>query len=201
MRFANDIISEAEGLLQTATFGLEDMKTRPGRAKTGLRNAVVFGRMTTFALQNLRGATSEFEIWYAKKQADMKADPLMRFFHDLRTTIEKKAHTPTTVDVHIRSFSDKDVGRLEPRPPGATACFVGDQNGGSGWVVRQSDGTEEKYYVELPGEIGQVQLRLQGAPPVDGVSNPTATLLVEEYLSKVGALVREARELYGHPVS
>ncbi|MDB5610270.1 MAG: hypothetical protein JWP25_7170 [Bradyrhizobium sp.] len=37
----------------------------PKRALAGLYNAVVFGRMVTFALQNMRNEVSGFEDWYA----------------------------------------------------------------------------------------------------------------------------------------
>jgi hypothetical protein len=65
-RAAASIISEAEDLLRTAEFGLEDMKLRPGRARSGLRNAVVFGRISTFALRNLRSVVPEFDAWYRR---------------------------------------------------------------------------------------------------------------------------------------
>ena len=148
-RNAQDVINEAGELLQTAQFGLEDMKTKLGRAKTGLRNAVVFGRMTTFALQNLKSVTSDFDPWYARKQAEMKADPLMRYFHELRTSIEKKAATPTSASAHIHSFSSEDMKRFEPRPRGARGFFTGDQNGGSGWEVQLPDGRKEKFACAL----------------------------------------------------
>ncbi|KUM23451.1 hypothetical protein AU467_08775 [Mesorhizobium loti] len=128
-RSAESIIAEAEDLLRTAKFGLEDMVSRPGRAKTGLRNAVIFGRNATWALQNLRSVIIEFDAWYQPKQEEMKADALMRFFHDLRTSIEKKASTPTTTSAYISSFSSSDIERFKPSPPGATGFFIGDQNG------------------------------------------------------------------------
>jgi hypothetical protein len=130
----------------------------------------------------------------------MQADPLMRFFHDLRTSIEKKAHTPTTVSVHIKAFSlSTDIARLEPRPPGATWLFIGDRNGGSGWLVRKPDGTEEAYYVELPEDIGDVKIHLPGAPEIDGGAPATAEELVARYLDKVEATVHEAKREFANP--
>lgn len=190
-RSPKEIVDEADELLKTAAFGLEDMKTRPGRMKTGLRNAVIFGRNTTWALQNLRSVHEEFDAWYAEKQAEMKADDLMKYFHDLRNDIEKRAKTPTTTSAHIKSFSSSDMARFEPRPPGATGFFIGDQQGGSGWLVRTENGTEEPYYVDLPGDIGKVDIHLVNAP--GKAARQSAADLVEQYLQKIGALVAEAR--------
>ncbi|WP_288758693.1 hypothetical protein [uncultured Brevundimonas sp.] len=190
-RSPKEIIDEAEELLKTAAFGLEDMKTRPGRMKTGLRNAVIFGRNTTWALQNLRSAHQDFEAWYAEKQAEMKADELMKYFHELRNDIEKRAKTPTTTSAHIKSFSSADMARFEPRPPGATEFFIGDQQGGSGWIVKTEGGEEESYYVDLPGDIGKVDIYLSDAP--GAAAKQSAADLVEQYLQKIGALVAEAR--------
>ncbi len=195
-RSAQDIIGAAEELLRDARFGLEDMLTRPGRAKTGLRNAVVFGRAVTFALQNLRSVVPDFDTWYGPKRAEMKADSLMRFFHDLRNSIEKQAHTPTSTSMHIVSFSDRDFARLEPRPPGATGIFIGDHNGGSGWIVPKPDGSQERYYVELPPDIGEVRLDLVDAPKIAGLEGAQATDLLRVYLEKVEAIVHEARQRF-----
>jgi len=190
-RSPKEIIDEAEELLKTAAFGLEDMKTRPGRMKTGLRNAVIFGRNTTWALQNLRSVHQDFDAWYAEKQAEMKADELMKYFHELRNDIEKRAKTPTTMSAHIKSFSSADMARFEPRPPGATGFFIGDQQGGSGWIVKTENGKEESYYVDLPQDIGKVDIHLAGAP--GAAAKQSAADLVEQYLQKIGALVAEAR--------
>lgn len=184
------IISEAEDLLKTAEFGLEDMRTRPGRARSGLRNAVVFGRNVTWALQNLRSIVPDFDAWYSAKQAEMKADPLMCYFHDLRTTIEKKASTPASAAIYIKSFSISDIEKYKPAPPGAIGFFVGDQSGGSGWEVKKPDGSIERYYVDFP-EV-DVTLYLPEAPK-EVSAGKTADKLVEEYLAKVRALVGEAR--------
>ena len=48
----------------------------------------VFGTSVTGALQHLRSwDEAAFEGWYAPWQAELKADPLCRFFHKMRTDI------------------------------------------------------------------------------------------------------------------
>jgi hypothetical protein len=186
-----EIIREAEELLQTAKFGLQDM-VKPERARSGLRNAVVFGRAATFALQNLRGKIPDFNQWYSPKQEAMKADPLMDYFHNLRTQIEKQASTPTTSRGRIEKFSFGDMKRF-PAPPNAKGFFIGDSSGGSGWEVLKSDGSIEKYYIDLPSDIGQLQMTLPGAP---GGNTLSAQDLVAAYLEKIERIVREARQKF-----
>jgi hypothetical protein len=53
MATAEQAIQSAKDRLATARFGLADMDD-PKRARSGLYNAVVFGRMVTFALQNMQ---------------------------------------------------------------------------------------------------------------------------------------------------
>lgn len=188
-----DIIREAEELLQTAKFGLQDM-VKPERARSGLRNAVVFARSTTWALQNLRGKVPDFDQWYSLKQEAMKADPIMRYFHNLRSQIEKQASTPTAVRGRLERFSsDDDMKRFYPAPPNATGFFIGDSSGGSGWQLVKSDGSIEKYYIDLPSNVGQFQMTLPGAP---GGKTLSAQDLVAAYLEKIEQIVREARQKF-----
>lgn len=192
-RSASQILDEADDLLKTAEFGLEDMRSRPGRARSGLRNAVIFGRNSTWALQNLKSIVADFEAWYAAKQAEMKADPLMRYFHELRTKIEKQANTPTSPSLSIFSFdSGTDLQRFMPAPPGAVGFFLGGNDGGAGWEVENPDGSIELYYVDLPPDIGKAELHLHDAPQ-EVAQGRNAEQLVQEYLSKVKAILREAR--------
>jgi hypothetical protein len=191
----NDVFRAVDDRQKTARFGLEENMKSPRRARSGLYNAVVFGRMVTFALQNLRSVVEGFDAWYEPKKEEMKKDPLMNYFHELRTDIEKRTEAHTAVSTTIKSFSTSDIARFQPAPPGATAFFIGDQNGGSGWQVKLADGTIEKYYIDLPPDIGEVTMHLPKAPePYQDVS---ATKLVEKYLSYLDGLIVEAKKRFG----
>ena len=194
-RTPQEIIQEAEELLQTAKFGLEDMRYKPERHRTGLRNAVVFGRNTTFALQNLRGVLPGFDEWYVPRQKEMSSNPLLKFFHNLRNKIEKQASTPTTSATHVHTFNANDLNKF-PRPLFAKGFFLGDQNGGSGWIVSLPSGKEEKYYINLPVDIAESEVYLADAPTDNGQQR-TAIELVESYLQYVEALLYEARQVFG----
>ena len=189
---AADVIRRAEEHLQTARFGLEDMRSRPERFQSGLHNAVVFGRAVTFALQNMRSVVPDFDEWYEPVKVAMKSDPLIKYLSDLRTEIEKTVGRYTTLSGTIKSFnSATDMRHFEPRPPRATSFFIGDQNGGSGWKVANSDGSEDTYYVTLPPEIGEITIHLSKAP--GALSEVPAQDLVAEYLGRLGKIVADAK--------
>jgi hypothetical protein len=191
---ADHVIRAAEEHLRTARLGLADLKgSNPSRRKPGLYNVIVFGRSATFALQNLRSIVPEFEAWYSAKQDEMKLDAMMSFFNSLRRGIEHQAEIPGGVITQITNFNSGDMHRFGPAPPGAISFFIGDENGGTGWEVINPDGTQEKYYVDLPGDIGAVEIGLANSP---GGEDEPAHVIAENYLAKVGAIISEARERF-----
>lgn len=185
------IIAAAEERLRIARFGCAEM-SRPDRLRAGLYNAVVFGRMVTFAIQNLRGVVPDFDQWYSRKQEEMRADGLMVFFSNLRTEIEKKTERHTTVRGRA-AFNTSDFFRLLlPAPPGAVSFFVADEDGCCGWNIEGDDGKTTKYYVDFPAELGKYKVHLVEAPPQ--YRKHSAQELVTMYLDKVEALVTEAKQ-------
>jgi hypothetical protein len=146
----------------------------------------------------------DFDQWYRQKEETMKADPVMKYFSNLRTEIEHKARTPTSQSAHINRFTPDDLKRF-PKPPNATGFFIGDSSGGSGWTVTKSDGSTERYYVDLPSDIGQSQMMLPPDAPsrmpgeVPGKGDLSAQDLVAVYLGKVEEIVREARQRFLGP--
>lgn len=82
-------VARAGAMLRMVRLGLRDMEdTDPDRALLGFLGVVVSGRSITLVMQNLRTHDRDaFDSWYAPWQAEMKGDPLMRYFCDLRTTV------------------------------------------------------------------------------------------------------------------
>lgn len=187
-----EVIRSAEDRLRTAKFGLEDM-ARPERSESGFHNAIVFGRMVTFALQNLRSITADFDDWYAVKQEEMKLDDQLKMFVDLRNSVEKQAGQLLSRKTVIRNFSSSDMGRFQPRPPGAVELVLGDRNGGSGWVVEGPNGEKEMYYVDLPPDVGETQSFIKHP---SAASTVTAQEHVAAYLQKLENLIREAKSRF-----
>jgi hypothetical protein len=89
-------VTRAGFMLRMAQQGLRDMqetdeayvRDNPDRVLLGFLGVVVFGRSMTFVMQNLRRHDRDaFDNWYSPWQAEMKDDPLMRYFDDLRTRV------------------------------------------------------------------------------------------------------------------
>jgi hypothetical protein len=185
--------------LQTARHGYEDLVSREKtRRMTGLRNLIVFGRSATFVLQNLRSVLNdgEFDNWYESQQDQLRADPLMRFFVDLRNALEKQGKLSVVLKGNLH-FSTRDLERFR-RPLGAEEFFIGDDIGGSGWVVKLSDGSEEKYYVDLPPSMGQMTQHFMELPPAIEEAFPGESVddLCLRYLNRVDALVLMAKKKF-----
>lgn len=69
--------------------GLRDMEESDhDRVLLGFCGVVVFGRSVTFAMQNLRTFDRDaFKRWYGPWLREMTTDPLLLYFHKLRTQI------------------------------------------------------------------------------------------------------------------
>lgn len=165
-RTTGDIIRDARETLHTARFGLEDVRgVREERRIPGLRNFVVFSRAVTNILQNLRSSEPDFDDWYQPFVTEMRADPLIRYFYELRSVILKQGEVAAGGGMYIEDFDfDRDRHLWGDEPPNAVGMFLGDAIGGSGWVVRLPDGTEEPYYVSLPQTILRQRVHLPEAP-------------------------------------
>lgn len=186
MGSAIDAIAGAKERLAIARNGLADMKVKE-RSRAGLMNAVVFGRMVTFQLQNMSSGEPDFSAWWEDRRRDMRDDPVFKRCNDLRTEIEKTS-TPSiglTTMINFNPFTDTSA--FGPPPPGAVGQFIGDQYGRSGWVVRTSDGEEVEYYVDLPEQIARSYHTVE----IDGV-NREASEVIREYLDKLDGLIEAA---------
>src|SRR5438094_483482 len=165
-RTSADVLRAARQTLATVEKGLADLASGdPNRRVAGLHNLVVFGRAVTNVLQNLRSSEPDFDAWYGPHRAEMEADPLLKYLYELRTEILKKGILPIGTSMYIHQLRiPEDMARLGPPPPNARGFFIGDNLGGSGWEVELPDGRTEKYYAELPADIGVATMHLPIAP-------------------------------------
>ncbi|EGR2355990.1 hypothetical protein QNE77_004436 [Vibrio alginolyticus] len=191
------IIQKAEDTYQTARFGYDDLvSTSRLRRFSGLRNLIVFGRSVTFVLQNLKTPVGEeaFNEWYIPLQEEMKQDVVMKYFVTLRNEILKQGKLPISTSV-TATISSGDIAKLGNPPPGAQSFFIGDQSGGSGWVIELADGTEEKYYVEIPESMAKVQQHFSELPVPEEDSLKTKSIeeLCRYYLEKLENLIDDAK--------
>jgi hypothetical protein len=205
-RNATDVLHAANEILQTAQWGLADLcGSDPRRRLSGLRNVIIWERAVTNVLQTLRSAVGEqvFNDWYEPEQAEMQEDELLQYFYKLRSEILKEGKLHTSPSMYIKRLNTSDLQPvMQNPPPGAQDFFVGDQVGGSGWVVKLADGTTEKYYVELPPEVqSQITTTLHFAnPPQSHLGAPlqdtSVEALAQHYLAYLTDLVDRARKQF-----
>ena len=85
----SQVVTRSGTMLRMVAQGLRDMKDADhDRLLFGFLGVVVFGRSMTLVMQNLRTHDrATFDAWYAPWQREMQADPLMKYFSDLRTKV------------------------------------------------------------------------------------------------------------------
>jgi hypothetical protein len=137
----------------------------------------------------LRSVIDGFEEWDVLAKRERFDNDACKYMYELRNVIEKEARTPTAVAVDIVNFNTSDIDRF-PRPPGAHAFFIGDQNGGTGWQIIDSSGNETPYYVALPEEFGRVWLMLPEHDGGDAFQVASAYIgALEAYLADMKAFL------------
>ena len=197
----NDVLRRARETLEIAKLGLVDVTKHPSRRLSGLSNLVVFGRAVTNVLQNLRSISPGFDSWYEPLKRELAADPLMKFFYGLRSRILKRGETGVAGYTHIKKFEfPVDMARFGAPPQNARSFFIGDSVGGTGWEVEVAPGVMEKYYVEVPSEIGTAGLYFRNAPGIDISSTPNnadIAPLCSRYIERLEKIVESAEAEFG----
>jgi hypothetical protein len=194
-RTTREILQHAEETLFTARLGLDHLRGEDPKARiAGLRNVVVFGRAVTNVLQNLRSTEPTFDAWYQPQVELMRADPLLRYFYELRSKILKQGSVAVGSSMTFSGDPMALIQRFKP-PPRAKAFFIGDNVGGSGWEVETDDGSTEKFYVTIPGDVPGMKLdmniHLTDAP--DQHKKLPAPDVCEEFLGKLSTLLSDAK--------
>lgn len=203
-RKVRKIMKNVDDTLETAEFGLRLVLNKDPRFKLpGLRNVVVFGRAVTNTLQNLRSVRRDFDKWYQKYVEEMRKDPLMKYFYNLRSEILKEGSLEISVHVHIHKFNyPEDLMRIPPPPLSAKEFFIGDNIGGSGWIVTLPDGSEEKLYVNLPSDIAEVSLHFPSPPEYHlgrKLKDSSIEYLCKVYIDYLKRMVSNAKKfIYKH---
>lgn len=127
----------------------------------------------------------------------MEGDPLLRYFYKMRSETLKLGGPDIASSTHIAYLNTADLEPLMAAPPaGAESFFIGDNRGGSGWLVRLPDGSIEKHYVTLPPAVGVHTALLLPNPPTEHLGVPiteaSAAVLARMYFRYIENLVAEA---------
>lgn len=196
-----EMFQQIDKTLMTVRTGIDLYNEKDLQKKdAGLRNAIVFGRAVTNALQKLRGNLNkeEFNRWYESWQTKMKSDPGMKQLYMMRSQILKEGILDADHGMSIeRLDSDNLVDVLKLAPPGTESFFIGDQTGGSGFIVKTVSGEEEKYYIELPESIiARPILEIKELPPYttyDGSYIENTDQLLDYYYQFLTIMVNDAK--------
>lgn len=194
------ILKQVRDTLETAKQGYADYVGYDGSRKlAGLRNFVVFGRSVSFALQNLRTPCGDrFDQWYAPRREAMSKDPVCKHMNTVRNEILKEGKLSVGMKAEVKQFDFNMLSKL-PQPPGATGFFIGDRAGGSGWTVPAADGSEQKFYVDMPVSVADVSHYFTDLDKIAGDSGSAISVqnASKHYLLILEQLVTEAEVEYG----
>jgi len=193
-REPNTVIQAAQMTLAIGQMGLADyMAEDPVRRRSGMHNAIVFGRAVTNILETLRNSVDgDFDAWYKSRTSGLSRNAAYKRLYQMRSEILKQGLDGTTSSTYVAALSTESLAGL-PRPKGATHFFIGDQNGGAGWMVPRPDGSEDVFYVELPPSAGFVSKRTM---TVEGAELDVGSVLTD-YLDEMKRLVNEAEQRFG----
>ena len=156
-RTNDEILQDAQAALDLTTRGLDEYLAASGRQRaSGIRNVVVWGRVTTATFKKLQAASGHtVREWWQPYSEEMKSDPEFRYLYDLRNDVEKAGTVGRLgTTTHIDYLGPDEQRRLTANPPpNAKGFFIGDRWGGSGWQIELPSGETENFYVQLPADI------------------------------------------------
>jgi hypothetical protein len=153
---AKAVVAEAELVVRAARDAVHQVEhcSRPGQQLAHIRSAVIDIRRVTFVLQTLRSRVDDFDSWYVDVQGRLRADPLMRYFVELRNEIEK-CGLPGAVAELYDSTTGAAIADV--------ACFADQYGLAVSGAVRQDVDLSPG---ELTGSYGVRSFRLPDPPAV-----------------------------------
>ena len=204
-RTTEQILESAQRSLDIAELGYATFVKQPEKRLVGLMNLTVFGVSVTAVLQNLRNTEADFDKWYEKYKSEMKSDPLMKYFWNLRSEILKEGKLVVASNLHIKSLNPLNFHRIPPPPSNAKvrSFFMGDPLGGNGYEIELGDGSIQKYYVEMPSDIAESWLefadkskmpRIHLGKKLESMSIQALSRLYLDYLQR---MAKDARATFG----
>jgi hypothetical protein len=205
-RTKDEIIQDARDALDLARRGLEEFLGANGRQRaSGLRNVVVWGRITTATLQNLKTPLGEeFAKWWQPYSEELKSDSEFHYLYDLRNDVEKTgSYGRLSTTLYVNHLNTADLAPLMMnRPPNATGFGMGDRWGGHGWIIPLPDGTTETFYVSLPADIA-VTTSLHFTEMTTSLRLPAPERAIEDVLTRyvdyLESLLGSAIQAFGNP--
>lgn len=158
-----------------------------------LEDLIVHGCALTIVMQNCRRLLPGFDDWYKPHAEKMATDPGMRRFYKMRSEVLKEGRLAVSPAAVL--FQAGPHLRFPEPPTGAVAYIPYDHDTGQhGWLVRHSDGSEEKVLADLPADI-QVAEFLTFSPPTGSFDDLQVEMTANRYVSHLREMVDELRIL------
>jgi len=130
----DQILWQADGALQAASWAARELEsTKVKQLQLSLiRWTVIECRRSTLVLQKLSSRVENWHSWWKMHQDNMRSDPLMGYFHQLRNIIEKEG-LPAAMAELLYIPHDKLVGTVS----------ISEHTGGvmsTGYIYRDENG-------------------------------------------------------------
>lgn len=189
-----EILDRAENALRMAYHGYKQYEENEGeRKQLAISNVARCGRSVTFILQNLRGKVDGFDEWYEPRKEKLKQDPTCSRMVEVRNKIVKEGRDSASPYVSVEHING---ARLQAKSPDwADSIFVGDQYGGSGWLIEREGDEDLRFYYDFPDEAfetGLVFQRDEGDEKMPVVEDELGT-----YVRILAELVADAKSEFG----
>ena len=150
------VLDQSSATLHAAAWAVEELEVTSATIVqlALIRWTVIECRRSTFVLQKLSSRVDGWEEWYAPRQESMRDDPLMRYFHDLRTQIEKQGLPAAMAEV-VDAETDAVIGDV--------SCSESSFGIHTAGAARVNDDGE----MPAPGELNPENLRLRNFRLID----------------------------------
>lgn len=176
---------QAREKLEAARYFLEQMKAALQDRKVFAYNLDAFisiSRSVTWVLQSQFRGNTKFEAWYEERRKEMREDPLMKFFLNMRN-VSVKEHIPSTKVEASVSISGNAV--LVDTVSIRVIRANGTEEGSQGTEVSRIEKPKEAV---IPKPVVHRYFFLEK-------SDEDVITLCEKYLEKLHSLIEEAEEI------
>ncbi len=204
-RASKEVLDSLQGKMNMVNQFLDALKNGPTINKTtNLANLLIWSRILINETENMKSFDkARFEKWYAPYRRELfkvsdaeKPDPLLDYFINARNELEHRGTINVGRVTHVKHLSlPQDALKLGPPPIGAKGFFIGDELGGSGWMVELPDGNKGKLYVEFSREQVETSLLPQAHPTKHlgkDIKRKTVEEMAEMYVSYLGRMIQSA---------
>lgn len=183
-------MSETKKKLQEAKYFLKRMletHSIPFEFECNLQAFISSAHSVTFVMQTEYSKKPDFQKWYQEKQEEMKADEMLRFFHEARTTTIHLKPLNVGSIAHIKSIYLKSV------PKGWGFAITG--KGEPVWITPSG---ERVHAFEFDNQVERIYLF--DNPPKNFLGSNlrdfSVVTLCRLYLGYLSQLVKEASEKF-----